>query len=348
LRVLIVTLGSIGDLMPFLVVADRLRARGHQCLIASNAGYASLVQASGFPFAAIWERGTQSLDEALAHDTGTAWNQVRDHMLLPAAEPTLRCIAHFARQAPGVVLASWSAFGAHQAHRQLGVPLASAYLSPHALTLPQAADDPGVKLGLFPDWFAAAPPEIRSTGFPMHDDAAIPPLPPALETFLQQAAPPVVLTPGSFMRNAAGFFRAGLAACEQLGLRAVLLTPHADQAPALPAWARHYSYINLQRLLPRCTAILHHGGIGTAAQGLRAGVPQLLAPVFFDQFDNAARLEALGVGTRMAALDAVEIAAALQALLPAPAACAALSARFARADAAADVCDMLEALNAPS
>src|SRR5471032_3391118 len=77
LQVILATLGSIGDLMPFLVVAERLRARGHRCIIASNAGYAQLVQASGFPFAAIWERGTQTLDDALAHDPVGAWAQVR-------------------------------------------------------------------------------------------------------------------------------------------------------------------------------------------------------------------------------------------------------------------------------
>jgi rhamnosyltransferase subunit B len=344
MQFLIATLGSIGDLMPFLAVAEKLRARGHRCVIASNAGYGRLVQASGFPFAAIWERGAQTLDDALARDPASAWAQVRDQMFRPAAEPTFRCIEHFAGAAPTVVLASWSAFGAQRAHRQLGVPLVSAYLSPHALTLPEAADDPGIKIGFFPDWFASAPAEVRLAGFPMPDDVQIPPLPPELDAFLRDGAPPVVLTPGSFMRNANSFFRAGLAACQQLGLRAVLLTPYADQVPVLPAFARHYSYINLQRLLPRTAAIVHHGGIGTAAQALRAGIPQVLAPVFFDQFDNAARLETLGVGWRIASHDADEIAAALAAMRPAPAPCVALAARTTT-DAADRVCDSLEGLS---
>ena len=343
MQILIVTLGSIGDLMPFLVVAERARARGHRCIIASNAGYASLVQASGFPFAAIWERGAQTLDDALARDPARAWAQVRDQMFRPAAEPTLRCIAQVAKAAPTVVLASWSAFGAQQAHREMGVPLVSAYLSPHALTLPEAAADPGVRTGLFPDWFAPAP--VQLAGFAMPDDAQIPPLPPELDAFLRQGAPPVVLTPGSFMRNAAGFFHAGLGACETLGRRAVLLTPYADQVPALPAWARHHAYINLQRLLPRAAAIFHHGGIGTAAQAMRAGIPQLLAPVFFDQFDNAARLEALGVGRQLTQpLDGDAVAKALNDLLPAPAACAALAGQFAGVHAADTVCELLERL----
>jgi rhamnosyltransferase subunit B len=41
---------------------------------------------------------------------------------------------------------------------------------------------------------------------------------------------------------------------------------------------------------------VHHGGIGTTAEALRAGVPQLIVALAFDQFDNAARVEALGAG----------------------------------------------------
>src|ERR1700759_4265205 len=79
-QVLLVTLGSIGDLIPFLAVAERLRARGHACVIASNAGYAPLVQAAGFPFAVIWQRSQQSLDDVIRKDPARAWEAVRDQM----------------------------------------------------------------------------------------------------------------------------------------------------------------------------------------------------------------------------------------------------------------------------
>jgi len=48
--------------------------------------------------------------------------------------------------------------------------------------------------------------------------------------------------------------------------------------------------------LPRCAVFVHHGGIGSCAQGLRARVPQLIRPFAYDQFDNAARIEADGAG----------------------------------------------------
>ena len=41
---------------------------------------------------------------------------------------------------------------------------------------------------------------------------------------------------------------------------------------------------------------MHHGGIGTTAEALRAGIPQLIVPMIFDQPENAARLRRLGTG----------------------------------------------------
>jgi UDP:flavonoid glycosyltransferase YjiC (YdhE family) len=49
-------------------------------------------------------------------------------------------------------------------------------------------------------------------------------------------------------------------------------------------------------LLPLCSAIVHHGGIGTTAAALAAGCPQFILPLAWDQPDNAARVKRLGVG----------------------------------------------------
>src|SRR5262249_45143738 len=48
-------------------------------------------------------------------------------------------------------------------------------------------------------------------------------------------------------------------------------------------------------VFPRAAAIVHSSGIGTLAQALAAGQPQLIVPVAFDQPDNARRTVALGV-----------------------------------------------------
>jgi UDP:flavonoid glycosyltransferase YjiC (YdhE family) len=54
--------------------------------------------------------------------------------------------------------------------------------------------------------------------------------------------------------------------------------------------------VPFSQVFPRCAAVVHHGGIGTCAQGLAAGVPQLVMAMAHDQPDNGWRLRALGVG----------------------------------------------------
>jgi UDP:flavonoid glycosyltransferase YjiC (YdhE family) len=80
----------------------------------------------------------------------------------------------------------------------------------------------------------------------------------------------------------------------------VLLTKFAEQVPfELPDTVRHFEFVPLSRLLPRAAAFVHHGGVGSSSQGLAAGVPQLLRPLAFDQFDNASRLCRLGVAEQL-------------------------------------------------
>ena len=155
-------------------------------------------------------------------------------------------------------------------------------------------------IGLFPDWFAAPQPDwpehTTLTGFPLFDADTGGSSPSELEPFLDSGAPPIVFLPGSANRQAGPFFSAAVEACQRLRRRGVLLTPYTEQLPrTLPDGVPHFDYIPLGRLLPRAAAVVHHGGIGTAAQGLAAGVPQLVMPMTFDQPDNASRLRRLGV-----------------------------------------------------
>ena len=77
----------------------------------------------------------------------------------------------------------------------------------------------------------------------------------------------------------------------------MLVSPFRDQLPArLPPAVMCVDSIPFGRLFPRAAAVVHHGGIGTSAQALKAGVPQLVMPMAFDQHDNADRLVRLGAG----------------------------------------------------
>jgi UDP:flavonoid glycosyltransferase YjiC (YdhE family) len=103
-----------------------------------------------------------------------------------------------------------------------------------------------------------------------------------------------------------------------LGRRGILLTKYADQLPAtLPPSVRHFGFVPLSKVLTKTAALVHHGGIGTCAQGLAAGVPQLIRPMAFDQFDNSRRLVRLGVAEEISvrAFRGPTAAAALERLL---------------------------------
>ena len=180
-------------------------------------------------------------------------------------------------------------------------------------------------LTLFPDWFAATQPDwpaqVRSGAFPLYDD----PLPASadagLQAFLDAGPAPVVFMPGTAQQGTAHFFDCAIAACARLGLRGVLLG-HAQalHAQTLPASVWAAPFFPFATLLPRVKAIVHHGGIGTCAQALRAGIPQLVWPQAYDQFDNAVRLEKLGVGLRLHAhpVTVPELVTRLGALLDKP------------------------------
>jgi len=182
--------------------------------------------------------------------------------------------------------------------RELGLP-------PIKRALTSWATSPDRVIGLFPSWFAPPapdwPPQTVLTGFPLYDQSASAAVPEALERFLQAGEPPIVFTPGSANRFGHHFLRAGVEACRHLGRRGLLLARHIEQVPpGLPTDVPHFDYAPLSRVLPRAAALVHHGGIGTVAQGLAAGVPQLIMPTAFDQPDNAARLRSLGVGSSLA------------------------------------------------
>jgi UDP:flavonoid glycosyltransferase YjiC (YdhE family) len=63
----------------------------------------------------------------------------------------------------------------------------------------------------------------------------------------------------------------------------------------LPAGVAHFDYVPFGALMPHIAAFVHHGGIGTLAQAMAVGIPQLIRPMFGDQFDNSQRLTDLGI-----------------------------------------------------
>jgi UDP:flavonoid glycosyltransferase YjiC (YdhE family) len=102
------------------------------------------------------------------------------------------------------------------------------------------------------------------------------------------------------MKHANQFFQDCIEACQLLGQRGILLTQHPEQLPAeLPEGIQYFSYLSFSKVLPRALALVHHGGIGTTAQAIAAGIPQVIRPMAHDQPDTAARVEKLGIGVSL-------------------------------------------------
>ncbi|OBJ09256.1 glycosyltransferase [Mycobacterium sp. 1465703.0] len=87
------------------------------------------------------------------------------------------------------------------------------------------------------------------------------------------------------------------AACAELGERALICSaatdfsdvPHFEHVKTVAA-------MNYAPAFPACRAVVHHGGTGTTAAGLRAGVPTLILPTFGDQTLWGTQVKRLGVG----------------------------------------------------
>jgi UDP:flavonoid glycosyltransferase YjiC (YdhE family) len=160
-------------------------------------------------------------------------------------------------------------------------------------------------IGLFPDWYSKPPidwpQQLRLAGFGRFDGTHAG-LPADVRAFCSAGEPPIVCTLGTGMTHGSRLFRSFVSACEAINARGLILSKHfARLGVRLPEKVRAYPFAPFRKLLPLCGAIVHHGGIGTSAAALEAGCPQLVAPLAWDQPDNAARVVRLGCGERLGA-----------------------------------------------
>jgi MGT family glycosyltransferase len=145
-------------------------------------------------------------------------------------------------------------------------------------------------------------PRHRVVGYWFAQDPAGWKPPDDLLAFLEAGEPPVAVNLGAMSlgdggtRQTVSLF---VDAIHQAGVRVIIqgwdsligqlnLPPTIHAAGSMPHnW-----------LLPRCAALVHHGGFGTTSAGLRAGIPALVIPHIADQFFWAKRVHELGVGPK--------------------------------------------------
>lgn len=390
MRVVIASVGSHGDIHPFVAIGSALQQRGHRVTLICNDDFGNLVERSGIEFASAGP--AVRLDAAMANPD--LWHPIKGlgvfwrTMLGPSIGPTFRHIERIADDGPCTVIAPPPMFGARLARELPGIRLISAVTAPAVLrsdsapltmahwrlpqgtprwlvrgawraldrhklhpmatrTLQREAEalgtavpptdvslfgewmfSPDGVVTLFPEWFAPRrsgwPADLRFGDFPLFDDSVddVCRLPEAVQAFLRAGERPFVFMPGSAMRHARAFFDVAVKACATSGHRAILLTPDATQLPAvLPPHILHFDYLPFAALLPQVQGLVHHGGIGSCAQALHAGIAQLVMPMAYDQFDNAECLGRLAVGAvlRPRHFDVQQLTSALQRLRALPA-----------------------------
>ncbi len=164
-------------------------------------------------------------------------------------------------------------------------------------------------------------------GFPWHDRHGQVEAPSAeIEEFLNNGEPPILFCLGTAAVHVAGdFYDHAARACHMLGRRGLLLVGPGCPAPReLPQGVRAFSYAPFSAVMPKCALNVHHGGIGSTGQALRAGRPTVVIPHAHDQWDNAARLRRLGVSETLhrSKVNAPRLARVLNQILTRPEAAA--------------------------
>ena len=361
-RFLFSTLGSLGDVHPYIAVARALISQRHEAIIATAEEYCSLIEGSGVAFAPVYPGMTEQGDyRSLVKKVFDPWRgpeYLIRQIVMPHLRQSYACLLT-ASKGVDVIVSHPLAMALPLVAETRGIPRVATVLSP--MSFMSLYDPPvigvapwlhtlrvfgpgfnrflftlvkrGVRhwetplrefrreLGLAPmrhpaifegqfslllnlalfdpqlakpqtDW----PKRTLVCGSPVFDGV----LPDNadledLERFLADGEAPIVFALGSSAVWIAGdFWDKAIAATVALGRRAVLLTgPIVPES--LPDTIRAYSYLPYSKIFPHAVAIVHQAGVGTLAQAMRAGRPQLIVPVAFDQPDNARRTCALGL-----------------------------------------------------
>ncbi len=336
MKVLINSIGSIGDVNPFLCLGMALEQRGHEVKLLGSGALKDHIQSSGLPFVEVLSKAHYDKWRTMPPELDRGMEDIKafSYMSLPSAHPSATAILDESDQGCVVIGMPYQSIGVQfaKAKNPKKIHTIAAELAPRSWVL-----DPryttafnGIfapyliatcrqldlsidvdnwvkwlsifdqKLAFYPHWFTHLSNSILTTTRPSNflfyekDDEAQ--LPDELTEFIDGGPPPIAITFGSFVSTHDHLFKIVIDVCQQLGVRAIILTQYAKQLPnPLPSHVFHANYVSLKRLLPKLRLFVHHGGIGTLAQALRAGIPHLTCPMAFDQFDNAGTLEVLNV-----------------------------------------------------
>lgn len=310
MRCVVAAIGSRGDVEPFAYLAETLARRGHEVVLALDAGHAPV--ATGATFAPLGGLDGAAMAKivrsALAAPTPLARSQVafrgfiRDRRA--ALVERLTDLAHQARDL--IVVAEPLVF---RRAGGLAWPTKTAVVVhvPSPVRDFVALDDlPLLRLVALSEAFA--PPELRASAW-HHCGFFVRPattagLAPHVAAFLAAGAAPMLLTMGSMTGfDGAALVAAFVAAARRVGRRAIIQRGWANLTAPAADDVLGVDEADYAALFPRCAAVFTHGGTGTVAHALRAGRPIGCLPLVWDQVAWAGCLVATGSG--LGAIDPV-------------------------------------------
>jgi UDP:flavonoid glycosyltransferase YjiC (YdhE family) len=321
--IVISTVGTLGDFLPFLALGKALRSRGHEISLAVNPAFLGFAG----------EAGLRAIPcgPSFGPDEARRPPEVPEGAIQPWAE--LKKWEALFRNVPGryhdlsaacagsdLLVAHAFDYAALLVHDRLRLPWVCVALGPGQFWSDDhravAQPAPRADLNLLASSRAFSVPHasiydyLAVTGF-WFEDGLEPrgwqPTP-ALRAFVQDGDRPLVLwlggTPGP---DAAEVVRVHAEAAGLLGKTLVVQAGWAGlrdvDLTGTAAWDRDRvlltDFVSHDWLFARAEAVVHPGGIGVTARGLKHGCPMLLEPWRRDQFLHAARVRQLGVGYGM-------------------------------------------------
>jgi sterol 3beta-glucosyltransferase len=369
MNIVILAVGTRGDVQPYVALGKGLLAAGHSVTICTCANFESFITDHGLSYAYMNDDLIEFMHSddgkiAMEH-TGNLWEAIRTGVkLLPKVGPMQRRQINDTWEStraakPDLILFHPKAVGAADFAARLGVPCMFAFYLPMYVSTGDfpAMGIPNLRVGRWYNrltyrfiakaiWWATGKyinewrkandlPRRRGDRYLRHANGEpIPALhaysesiiprpsdwpetatvtgywflnrsedwqPPAdLEDFLAGGEPPIYFGFGSiFGRDPVRLTQIVLDAVKTTGVRAIIANGWGGLDPTrfeLPSTVLAVDSAPHDWLFPRVAAVVHHGGCGTTAAGLRAGRPTIVCPFFGDQPFWGARVNALGVG----------------------------------------------------
>jgi len=350
MKILIPTIGSRGDIQPYINLGQGLQKAGHQVVLATHPCMRELVSFHDLDFAPIGPDIDMDQKAAELRQNTRHWllGLMRvmkfGYSVVVAASDEILALCPEAE----LVIVSDSSAGSAEADK-VGIPRVSVTLQPTRIPLqaPEAQSAfqkiSGKLIGAFMDRMLNGPlnKHRRKLGLPpLGPEGVFSPLltlvpvspvvfspeplwpdyahltgywfaaepqdwsPPLnLLAFIEAGELPAVISLGAMStgisRDAHEAAQIAIQAVQQAGLRAIfqgwqdVLDNASLPTNIFPAGPVPHGW-----LLARVSCISHHGGFGTTAAGLRAGIPSIVIPHIIDQFLWAQEVEKLGAGPR--------------------------------------------------